>query len=148
MQTLPLTPSRRTSLAFALLASLSLSLTGCKKKDKETVDPDEAASDTGAAEGEGEGEGEGEEGEPEVTYPEQGEDPPELAQARELFMVGKYTESADLVAPLVDSLLDDSQIRARGIAAAIQGMALAQDIAENGHLPASSAGRCPFSAMS
>lgn len=102
----------------------------CKKDGKESNDPELVdGADDGAQEG-------GEETGPEApSYPEQDADPPELAQAFELFVMGKYEDAAAMARPLSESLLEDSQIRARGIASAIYAMSAAQDLAEHGHAP-------------
>lgn len=128
-------PELRSHLRGLLTVLTALTLVaapGCKKKkDDKTVDPDTAGESDGADTG-----AEEETGEPEIVYPEQDPDPEELAKAMDMFLLGQYTEAAGMMAPLAESLLEDSQIRARGIAASIQAMAAAQDLAEHGHAPA------------
>lgn len=118
------------SRALLVISCLALASTTACKKDP-TVNPD----DTGAEEGEGQEAGQ-ETGEPEVVYPEQDADPPELAEAMSLYLLGHYDKVLSLCTPLSESLTQDSQIRARGISAALLALATGEDIAENAHAPA------------
>jgi len=105
------------------------STTACKKDP--SVHPDEI----GAGDDEGD-ESEQETGEPEVVYPEQDADPPELAEAMNLYLLGHYDKVVSLCTPLSESLTEDGQIRARGISAALVALAAGEDIAEYAHAPA------------
>ena len=122
-----------TSKLLKILACLALLAPGaaCKDKKDQSNPPTQGGDD--AADGAAEDEG----GEPEVTYPEQDADPPELAQAMADYLLGHYDKVSAACQPISDSHTEESQIRARGICAALFAMATGQDLAENAQAPAS-----------
>ena len=111
------------SLSLVLLLG-SFAGSACKKDEDVTTDPETATTDTTEPADEG------------PTYPPQDPDPAEIAQALERYILGHYEEAANLVRPLSENLLEDSQIRARGLASAVLAMAVAHELAENGKAPA------------
>jgi hypothetical protein len=121
-----------TSKLLKILACLALlAPTGaCKDKKDQSNPPAESGEDASddAADADS--------GEPEVSYPEQDADPPELAQAMADYLIGHYDKVVGACQPLSESLTEDSQIRARGISAALFAMAAGQDLAENAEAPA------------
>jgi hypothetical protein len=121
----------RSGLLCLSCLSLGTLASACKKDGETVVTPDDAADDA-----DGGDEGVEESTEAQVVYPEQDPDPAELATGMERYLLGHYDEVVTLLEPMSQSLTEDSQIRARGIASSIFAMAAGEDIAENAHAPA------------
>ena len=115
---------KRTLLCLTVIA-----LVGACKKDPATTPPDGAGADKGAGTGDPKTAG------TTPTVPQE-PDPPEIAQGRELFMLGNFDKAKELLTPLTEDLKTRQQLRASGLSAAWLALAVVDPVAEDAKDPA------------
>ncbi len=115
-----------TILSFAMLASLG----ACKKPTEEETTPPgdqvETPADTG-------------ETEPADQGPPQEPDPPEIAEARQNYLLGEYQKVTGTLEPMLPDLTERQQFNASAQAASWVALAHTHDLVESAQAPAETA---------
>ena len=112
---------KRFAVTFAVLAAIA----SCDK-DKGTTPPDGDVAATA---------GDEDEKKPDLPEVPQDPDPPQIAQGAHQYMLGHYTETVDLLAPVYADLKERNQYRASGLAGGWLALAHAQAVVEEAQGP-------------